>query len=90
MTMKSYALWTAVVTPMTDTGAVDFESLTKVCKQQTEAKNGLLILGSTGEALNLSLTTRKKIIEHVLSLAPTFTPLNIFLRLFTVSGLITA
>ena len=64
MTMKSYTLWTAVVTPMMDNGAVDFESLTKVCRQQMEAKNGLLILGSTGEALNLSLATRKKIVEE--------------------------
>lgn len=71
MNMKSYALWTAVVTPLLDNGEVDFPSLTAVCKQQTEAKNGLLILGSTAEALNLNLTTRKKIIEHVLSLAPT-------------------
>ncbi len=71
MNMKSYALWTAVITPLTDAGTVDLESLTKVCKQQMEAKNGLLILGSTAEALNLSLNTRKKIIEHVLSLSPT-------------------
>lgn len=74
--MKNYTLWTAVITPMTDTGAVDFESLTKVCQQQMEAKNGLLILGSTGEALNLSLATRKKIVEHVLSLSPT-TPMMV-------------
>jgi 4-hydroxy-tetrahydrodipicolinate synthase len=59
MTMKSYALWTAVITPMMDNGSVDFESLTKVCKEQMEAKNGLLILGSTAEALNLNLSTRK-------------------------------
>lgn len=71
MNMKQYALWTAVVTPLLDNGEVDFPSLTTVCKQQMEAQNGLLILGSTGEALNLSLATRKKIIEHVLSLAPT-------------------
>lgn len=74
--MKNYTLWTAVITPMTDAGAVDFESLTKVCKEQMEAKNGLLILGSTGEALNLSLATRKKIVEHVLSLHPT-TPMMV-------------
>ena len=44
--MKNYKLWTAVITPMLDNGSVDFESLTKVCRQQMDAKNGLLILGS--------------------------------------------
>lgn len=70
MNMKSYSLWTAIVTPLQDNGAVDFESLTKICRDQDAAGNGLLVLGSTGEALNLNLTTRKKIVEHVLSLAP--------------------
>lgn len=71
MNMKSYPLWTAVITPMMDNGSVDFESLTKVCREQMDAKNGLLILGSTAEALNLNLATRKKIVEHVLAMAPT-------------------
>lgn len=71
MNMKNYSLWTAVITPLLDNGDVDFPSLTTVCKQQMEAQNGLLILGSTAEALNLSLATRKKIIEHVLEMKPT-------------------
>jgi 4-hydroxy-tetrahydrodipicolinate synthase len=68
MTMQNYKLWTAVVTPLLDNGSVDFESLTKVVSEQVEAHNGLLILGSTGEALNLSLTVRKSIIEHVVNM----------------------
>lgn len=70
MKVHDYALWTAVVTPFTDSGAVDFESLTKVVNQQIEAKNGLLILGSTAEALNLNTTTKKAIIEHVVNMNP--------------------
>ena len=70
MNLNSHSLWTAVVTPMMDTGAVDFESLTRVVNQQVEAQNGLLILGSTAEALNLSLTDRKAIIEHVVKMKP--------------------
>lgn len=70
MNLNSHSLWTAVVTPMMDTGAVDFESLTRVVNQQVEAQNGLLILGSTAEALNLSLTDRKAIIEHVVNMKP--------------------
>ena len=70
MNMQDYSLWTAVVTPLLETGAVDFDSLTKIVKQQTDAKNGLLILGSTAEALNLNLATRKSIIEHVVAMKP--------------------
>lgn len=70
MNLSSHSLWTAVITPMLDTGAVDFESLTRVVNQQVEAQNGLLILGSTAEALNLSLTDRKAIIEHVVKMNP--------------------
>lgn len=70
MNLNSHSLWTAVVTPMMDTGAVDFDSLTRVVNQQVEAQNGLLILGSTAEALNLSLADRKAIIEHVVNMKP--------------------
>jgi 4-hydroxy-tetrahydrodipicolinate synthase len=56
---------------MMENGTVDFDSLTRVVKQQDEAKNGLLILGSTGEALNLNLSDRKSIIEHVVNMKPT-------------------
>jgi 4-hydroxy-tetrahydrodipicolinate synthase len=71
MNLKDYSLWTALVTPLTQEGAVDFDSLTKLVKEQDEARNGLLILGSTAEALNLSLSTRKAIIEHVAKMKPT-------------------
>lgn len=70
MNLNSHSLWTAVVTPMMDNGSVDFESLTRVVNQQVEAQNGLLILGSTAEALNLSLKDRKAIIEHVVNMKP--------------------
>lgn len=70
MNLNSHSLWTAVVTPMMDNGSVDFDSLTRVVNQQVEAQNGLLILGSTAEALNLSLTDRKAIIEHVVKMKP--------------------
>lgn len=70
MNLSSHALWTAVVTPMMENGTVDFESLTRVVNAQVEAQNGLLILGSTAEALNLSLKDRKAIIEHVVNMKP--------------------
>lgn len=70
MNLSEYALWTAVVTPLLDNEEIDFESLSRVVKQQDEAGNGLLILGSTAEALNLDLEQRKSIIEHVMKMKP--------------------
>ncbi len=70
MNLTSYSLWTAVVTPLLSNGSLDLESLTQVVQDQDAAGNGLLILGSTGEALNLNLTTRKQIIEHVVKMNP--------------------
>jgi 4-hydroxy-tetrahydrodipicolinate synthase len=70
MKVTDYSLWTALVTPLLQDGSVDYESLTKLIRQQEEAGNGLLILGSTGEALNLNTHTKKKIVEHTLTLKP--------------------
>lgn len=56
-------LWTALVTPLNSDFTVDFESMKKLLMEQDEANNGLLILGSTGEALNLSLEEKKHIIQ---------------------------
>jgi 4-hydroxy-tetrahydrodipicolinate synthase len=71
MNLANYSLWTAVVTPLLENSAVDFESLTRIIQEQDAAANGLLILGSTAEALNLNLETRKTIIEHVVKMKPT-------------------
>lgn len=70
MNINQFPLWTAVVTPLKPDGSVDLESLAHLVNQQVEAKNGLLILGSTAEALNLKLTDKKNILEKVISLKP--------------------
>ena len=70
MNLNNYALWTAVVTPLTNEHTVDYRALTSVVRDQEEAQNGLLILGSTAEALNLPLDEKKKIVDHVISLNP--------------------
>jgi 4-hydroxy-tetrahydrodipicolinate synthase len=67
MKLNNFPLWTAVITPMDENGKVQYEDLTKVLKAQDQASNGLLILGSTGEALNLDMDESKKILEHTLS-----------------------
>ena len=70
MNLSSFPLWTAVITPMLHDGSIDFESLSRIIKEQDASKNGLLILGSTAEALNLNLSSRKSIIEHVVNMKP--------------------
>ena len=70
MNLNDYSLWTALVTPLTPGLQVDYPSLERLIKEQEKADNGLLILGSTGEALNLDLNTKKSIVEFVLNLKP--------------------
>lgn len=70
MNVTNYSLWTAVVTPLTQTSAVDYRTLSSVVRDQEEAGNGLLILGSTAEALNLPLEEKKKIVDHVIAMNP--------------------
>lgn len=65
MNLNDYPLWTAVITPMKEDGTVDYESLGVCLDQQVSAKNGILILGSTGEALNLDSYERKKILDFL-------------------------
>ncbi len=70
MNLNDYPLWTALITPLHQDGSLDFSSLKTLVRQQERAKNGLLILGSTGEALNLSLEEKKSVLEYVIKLKP--------------------
>lgn len=70
MNLTDFSLWTAVVTPLTQNSEVDYRALSSLVHDQEDAGNGLLILGSTAEALNLTLNDKKKIVEHVLTLNP--------------------
>jgi 4-hydroxy-tetrahydrodipicolinate synthase len=66
--INNYPLWTAIVTPMNSDSSVDFESFEKILREQESANNAVVILGSTGEALNLDKAECKKILEFGLSL----------------------
>lgn len=65
---QQITLWTAIITPMLDDGTVDFTSFTGVLREQAQAGNGIVLLGSTGEGSNLSLAERKAIVEHACEL----------------------
>ncbi len=65
---NSPRLWTALITPFKEDLSIDFESLERLLLRQQRAKLGVLLCGSTGEALNLSLEKKKSIIDFSLSL----------------------
>lgn len=69
--LNDYSLWTALVTPFDQHGDVDYNTLTKLVSDQEVAHNGILLLGSTGEGLALTLKEQKAIVEHVCQLKPT-------------------
>lgn len=61
--MEKYPLWTAIVTPMNENGSVDYRSFERILRKQEEAGNGVLVLGSTGEGLNLNEEEKREIVE---------------------------
>tara|TARA_R110000868_G_scaffold154736_1_gene380895 strand:- start:8284 stop:9159 length:876 start_codon:yes stop_codon:yes gene_type:complete len=66
MNLNDYPLWTAVITPMKEDGSVDFESYGLLLKEQEAAGNGVLTLGSTGEALNIDESERREVLSFTL------------------------
>jgi 4-hydroxy-tetrahydrodipicolinate synthase len=66
--LDQYPLWTAMVTPFTENGEIDFESFADLIIKQQEAGNAILILGSTGEALALDIKEKKQVVEFVSNL----------------------
>lgn len=68
MRAKETRLWTALITPFTADGSgVDYATLGDLLKRQDAAKNGVLILGSTGESLSLSDDEKREIVRFTLA-----------------------
>lgn len=61
-------VWTALVTPLFNNDEIDYPSLRRLVLQQNDAKNGILLLGSTGEGLALSSQEHLSIVEFVCSI----------------------
>jgi 4-hydroxy-tetrahydrodipicolinate synthase len=68
--MKTLPLWTALITPFDHHKNIDYSSIKALIKLQEEAGNGILLLGSTGEALNIPFDEKKRLAEFVLSQKP--------------------
>ncbi len=62
--LNEYPLWTAIITPFDEDGKIDFESYDKLLQEQKEADNALVVLGSTGEALNMTMEERKSLLAY--------------------------
>ncbi|CAL7963697.1 4-hydroxy-tetrahydrodipicolinate synthase [Alphaproteobacteria bacterium] len=59
-------LYTALITPFSDEGKIDFASLEKLITLQMEAKvNGVVVFGSTGEAATIKCEERADAIRYV-------------------------
>lgn len=68
MDLNDPICWTALVTPMEATGKVDRKSMETLMRRQQNAGNGLVILGSTGEALAFGEDEKRELMEWVCSL----------------------
>ncbi|MCF6808294.1 4-hydroxy-tetrahydrodipicolinate synthase [Thiotrichales bacterium 19S9-12] len=65
MNLDNTTLWTAIVTPMHANGDIDFDSFSYLLKRQNDAGCGILVLGSTGEALALSANEQRQVVDFV-------------------------
>lgn len=68
--------WVAIVTPFTQHGTVDYDGFCALIDFQVKhGTDGLLVMGSTGEATSLSLAERREIITQVVPVAKGRIPL---------------
>ena len=61
--LQVFPIWTAMITPFFDDGRIDFEILEQLVMAQSQAQNGILLLGSTGEGINIPLKQKKAVIS---------------------------
>lgn len=68
MNVTDCTLWTALITPFTENGEVHYEDLQALVRQQDQAGNGILLIGSTGEGLALTTSEKRMIVDAVCGL----------------------
>ncbi len=68
--MKNVKLWTALITPMNSDGSINYADLEKMVIRQADAGNGVLLIGSTGEGLALTVEEKKEAVQFVAQLKP--------------------
>ncbi len=76
--LNAFPLWTAIITPMNLDGSIDYKSFEALLREQEKNKIAVVILGSTGEGLNLSRSEAHEILSFAEKLkltVPTMTGL---------------
>ena len=68
MSLTDRKLYTALVTPMKENGDLHLDDMASLIHRQNDAGNGVLVLGSTGEGLALSLEDKKQVVKTATSL----------------------
>ncbi|MCB9092456.1 MAG: 4-hydroxy-tetrahydrodipicolinate synthase [Halobacteriovoraceae bacterium] len=66
--MEKPVLWTAIVTPLTTEGKIDFQSFENILRKQAQAHNGIVVLGSTGEGLAFNEAEKREIVTFAFKL----------------------
>ncbi len=66
MDIREISTWTALVTPFREDGSVDTASLERLVAEQSAAGNGLVVLGSTGEALACDEDEKFEILKAIM------------------------
>lgn len=68
--MKFEGSLVALITPMTDDGAVDYVALTRLIELHVESgTHGIVSVGTTGESATLSVDEHLAIVEHTIKVA---------------------
>lgn len=62
---KLFGTGVALVTPLTSTGAIDFDGLKKLLNHTAKGVDYFVVMGTTGESATLSKTEKKTILEFV-------------------------
>lgn len=68
MSLTDTQLYTALVTPMKENGVLHLDDLASLIHRQSDAGNGVLVLGSTGEGLALPLEDKKQVVKTAANL----------------------
>ncbi len=63
---KLFGTGVALVTPLDESGAIDFASLKKLLAHTGRAVDYYVVMGTTGEAVTLSIEEKKKVLDFVL------------------------
>ena len=63
---KLYGIGVALITPMNNTGSIDFASLKKMLVHTAKGVDYFVVMGTTGESATLSKDEKRKVLDFVI------------------------